>query len=225
MVRVLNFLPEALPHGGPKTEHAWEIQAPSNFCGTFPRASMAAMRSRDAPGPAPDAASLREAALAHLARFAATEAGLARVLARRVERWIRAGGDPEAARAAHAAIAGIVQGLAAAGAVNDKEFAASRARRLARGGASRRVVAAHLAARGVDSGTAAEAVPEDPEREFAAALAYVRRRRIGPFGEAGDRQKDLAKLARAGFGRDVAERALAADREAAEDLLRAARNG
>lgn len=180
------------------------------------------MRKGDAPGPTPDAATLREAALAHLARFGTTEAGLARVLARRVDRWERAGGEPDAARAARAAIPAIVRALAQAGAVNDQEFAASRARRLARTGASRRVVAAHLLARGVDPETAAAADPEDAEREFAAALAYARRRRIGPFGEGGDRQKDLAKFARAGFGRAVAERALAADREAAEDLLRAA---
>ncbi|TDG04393.1 regulatory protein RecX, partial [Paracraurococcus ruber] len=38
-------------------------------------------------GPPPGEAALREAALAHLARFAATEAGLTRVLRRRVDRW------------------------------------------------------------------------------------------------------------------------------------------
>ncbi|MGI4953795.1 MAG: hypothetical protein ACRYGM_18485, partial [Janthinobacterium lividum] len=40
-------------------------------------------------GPVPDRASLHEAALRHLTRFAATEAGLVRVLDRRVQRWLR----------------------------------------------------------------------------------------------------------------------------------------
>ena len=40
-------------------------------------------------GPAPGPAQLHEAALRHLARFAATEAGLIRVLDRRVQRWAR----------------------------------------------------------------------------------------------------------------------------------------
>ncbi|MDE2334365.1 MAG: RecX family transcriptional regulator [Rhodospirillales bacterium] len=186
------------------------------------------MPDRTAPQPAPSAASLREAALAHLARFAATEASLARVLARRVDRWERNGGDPQAAGAARAAIAGIVRDLAALGAVNDAAFAASRARRLALAGASRRAVAAHLAARGVRADIARAADPDSEERDYAAALAYARRRRIGPFGRAGDpgtdgRLKELAKLARAGFSRAVAERVLATDPEAAEALLLAAR--
>lgn len=173
--------------------------------------------------PAPNTASLREAALAHLARFAATEMGLARVLARRVDRWERAGGDADAARAARAAIPGIVRELAAIGAVSDAAFASSRARRLARAGASRRVVAAHLASRGVAAEIAAEADPDSEDRDYAAALAYARRRRIGPFGAGADRLKELGKLARAGFSRAVAERALATDPETAEAVLLAAR--
>jgi regulatory protein len=180
--------------------------------------------------PAPTSASLREAALAHLARFAATEMGLARVLTRRVDRWERAGGDADAARAARAAIPAIVRDLAAIGAVNDAAFAASRARRLARAGASRRAVAAHLAARGVGAEIVAAADPASDERDYVSALAYARRRRIGPFGpqadgEVGDRLKDLGKLARAGFSREVAERALATDLETAETLILAARRG
>ncbi len=187
------------------------------------------MPDRTALQPAPSAASLREAALAHLARFAATEASLARVLARRVDRWERAGGDPQAARAARAAIAGIVRDLAAIGAVNDAAFAASRARRLARAGASRRAVAAHLAARGVSADIAGAADPDSEERDYAAGLAYARRRHLGPFGRgadggADDRLKQMGKLARAGFSRAVAERVLATDPETAETLLLAARH-
>ena len=42
-------------------------------------------------GPAPTRAKLHEAALAHLAKFSATEAGLIRVLDRRIARWARRG--------------------------------------------------------------------------------------------------------------------------------------
>ncbi|MCA3425779.1 MAG: recombinase RecA, partial [Roseomonas sp.] len=68
--------------------------------------SDAQSRPRRAAGPPPNAARLREAALAHLARFAATEAGLRRVLERRVARWARAAeaeGQPREAIAASAA--------------------------------------------------------------------------------------------------------------------------
>lgn len=168
-----------------------------------------------ASGPAPTEATLREAALRHLERHAASAAMLARVLKNRVARWSRASTlEPEAteqaAAAARAAIPRVVAALVAARAIDDAAFAESRARRLARSGSSRRKIAAHLAARGVEA--------EAPTDEFAAALAFARRRRLPPFGQA-ERMKALAALARAGFPRDVAEAVLAADREEAEARL------
>lgn len=176
----------------------------------------------------PDARQLHDAALAYLARFAATQAGLRRVLERRIARWARAaeaehGAEitAEGVRAARTAIEAIVARLAAAGAVDDAAFAAARARRLNRAGKSRIATAAHLAAKGVDQATAAAALGSDPETEFAAALKLAARRRIGPFrsGEPPDaagRLRELAVLARAGFPREVAQRALRLDRAEAE---------
>jgi len=187
------------------------------------------------PGPAPSAARLQEAALAHLARFAATEAGLRRVLARRVDRWARAAeqaGEADVApraAAAKAAIAEIARKLAAAGTVDDAAFAESRARRLLRSGRSRRATLAHLAQKGVDGQTAAAALPENAESELDAALAFCRRRRVGPFARAAmdeeARHKALAALARAGFAHGVAAQALRMDPERAEDRLIALRQG
>jgi regulatory protein len=189
-----------------------------------------------APRPAghpPSAARLAEAASAHLARFAATEAGLKRVLARRIDRWARAAeaeGQPDVARRAaeaKAAIAEVAQRLVVGGAVDDAAFADSRARRLLRTGRSRRATLAHLREKGVDATTAAAALPEGEAVEIAAALAFCRRRRIGPFGPPDPppeaRLKALAALARAGFARDVAGRALRMASEEAEARLIAAR--
>lgn len=184
-------------------------------------------------GPPPDETRLAEAALTHLARFAATEAGLRRVLCRRVDRWARLaqaeGRDdvgPHAA-AAKAAAAAVARRLVAQGAVDDAAFAESRARRLLRTGRSPRAALAHLMEKGVDATTAAAALPDGEEAELAAALAFCRRRRIGPFaaGEATPeaRLKALAALARAGFGREVAGRALRLDPDEAAARLIAAR--
>ena len=71
-------------------------------------------------GPAPNDAALREAALAYLARYAATELGLARALERAVDRWARratmegAESETVAAQAAtaRAAVRGVVARLA-----------------------------------------------------------------------------------------------------------------
>jgi len=168
--------------------------------------------------PPPDRQALHEAALRHLSRYAATAAGLTRVLDRRIARWAAAEdadrADAEAAAAEARRIARlVVSRLVAAGAVDDAGFAAVRAQRLARSGRSRRAVSAHLAARGVDAQTAQAVLTESPADELASALVHARRRRIGPFRAAGDidadgQRRELAMMARAGFPRDVAERAL-----------------
>jgi regulatory protein len=201
-----------------------------------PRRRQGGQQGGQAPRPAghpPDAARLRDAATAHLARFAATEAGLRRVLQRRVDRWARAAeaeGQPDVApraAAAKAAAAEVAQRMVAQGTVDDAAFAESRARRLLRTGRSRRAALAHLREKGVDAETAAAALPEGEEAELAAALAFCRRRRIGPFGASDAtpeaRLKALAALARAGFGRDVAGRALRMEPEEAETRLIEAR--
>jgi len=186
--------------------------------------------ARTETGIAPTEASLHEAALAHLARYAATQAGLTRVLDRRIDRWARATvAEPEAVRAARQMARAVVARLAATGAVDDAAFAASRARRLLRSGHSRRAVAAHLAARGVATETARQAAPADDEAELAAAVMLAFRRRIGPFRRApaapDAARRELAVLARAGFPREVATRALAMDAAAAEDLVNRLRQG
>ena len=186
------------------------------------------MKQRDPPKPPDtarlDMAKLHDAAMAHIARYATTRAGLVRVLDRRVERWARANPtEAEAAAQARARVRAVVEKLAAAGLVDDAAFAASRARRLLQGGRSRRAVAAHLAARGVAGEALAAALPQDARSELAAAAAFARRRRIGPFRpaatDAAGALRELGMFARAGFDREVAMRALALDAAAAEDLV------
>ncbi|MBB5692693.1 regulatory protein RecX [Muricoccus pecuniae] len=193
-------------------------------------------------GPAPTEARLHEAALNHLARFAATETGLTRVLQRRVARWAqraeREGMAPEAiapiVAQGRAAAASVARRMVSAGAVDDAAFAASRARRLSRAGRSRRAIAAHLAAKGVGGETAAGTLEEAATDEVTAALAHLRRRRQGPFDpdppEEAEalrtaRMKAMGALARAGFPREVAERALDLDRAEAEARIIESRRG
>jgi regulatory protein len=183
--------------------------------------------------PPPTEESLHEAALAHLARYAATERGLLRVLTRRIDRWARqaAEADPDDAAAvagrARAEAAEVVRRLAAAGAVDDAAFAAARVARLGRAGRSRRAIGAHLAAKGVAAETARAALPDDPQAELDAALAYARRRRLGPFraaaADAEGRRREAAALARAGFAAEVAYRALRMAAEEASARLAARR--
>jgi regulatory protein len=172
---------------------------------------------------------LHDAALAYLARYAATEASLRRVLDRRVGRWARIAtatedADAVAAQAAAArrAIREVVARLVAAGAVNDTAYAESRARSLIRSGRSRRAAAAYLAAKGVAAETVRAVLSHDDEDvDLAAALILARRRRIGPFRISGapNHKQELAVFARAGFSRAVAQRALAMETDQAETLV------
>ncbi|EHH67033.1 regulatory protein RecX [Gluconobacter morbifer] len=195
--------------------------------------------------PAPDARTLRETALAHVARFATTEQGLRQVLDRRLRRWgVRAerGGmmaeDIEAMIAAlRPAIEDVLGSMAQLGAIDDAGFARSRALSLTRTGRSRRAVAAHLVTKGVDQNTTQNALDESlgaradesaREAELAAALVLARKRCLGPFRRP-DRpeeepMKALGIFARNGFSRDVAQAALDMDPDEAEDRIIAFRS-
>jgi regulatory protein len=185
-----------------------------------------------------DATSLREAALAHMLRYGGTGASLTRALDNRIHRWAEATGAVEGADRETLATQAenwrsvarqVVESLTKLGAVNDAAFAESRARRLRRTGGSRRAVLAHLGAKGVESETAATVVPEDDTAELAAALIFARRRRVGPFatgdGRATEPMRVMAAFGRAGFGSAITRRALACDRDEAEDVIRRAASG
>lgn len=161
--------------------------------------------------------SLDKAALAYLERYASSGANLRGVLMRSVERAARAGiGD----RAAGALLVdSVVERYRARGLLDDRLYAEGRVRTLHRQGRSRARIAAALAAKGVAreeiDRTLAAFAAETPEADLAAALAFARRRRLGPYRavdrRASLRQKDLAALSRAGFSFEVARRIVDAD--------------
>jgi len=171
---------------------------------------------------------LHEAALTHLARYAATRAGLLRVLDRRVARWATlTGAAGEAAAEARQAARRVVARLVESGAVNDQVFAEARARSLLRAGKSGRAIGAHLAAKGVAAALASEAVPQTEDGELAAAAIHARKRRLGPWRRAAVSpeltRRELGSLARGGFSHEVARRVLELPEDEAEALIRAFR--
>lgn len=145
----------------------------------------------------------------HLERHGTTRAHLRRLLAGRIERSVAAwGGDREALLAE---LDAALDRAAAAGVLDDAAWAASRARAWSRRGVAPAVALGRLAARGVAATVAEAAVggaAEDPE--WTAILAYAKRRRLGRFGDpatrADRRERDLARLGRAGFSWALARR-------------------
>lgn len=191
---------------------------------------------RRAPG-AVTVEQLERAALHHLARYATSRAHLRRLLLRRLARAAAAQeGAPAAGEAAEeaaaeavgeavgeAAVERLLDKLARNGLLDDAAYAEGRARSLRRRGASAAGVRAKLAAKGVDPALTAralqawaEAQPGDPE--LAAAVAFARGRRLGPWRpaaeRAGRRLRDLAALARQGFPAEVARKVVDAEDEA-----------
>ncbi len=183
-------------------------------------------KPRRGPKPA-TAAYLETAALHYLERFASSSGNLRRVLRRRVARAARVhGGDPAEGERL---VEDIVARYLRAGLLDDRAYAAQQAASLRRRGASRFGIRGRLAMKGVEAElveAALSALDAEPgDSELAAACALVRRRRLGPCRAPAERalfhRKDLAALARAGFGVETAQRVLAAaDTEALAALER-----
>jgi regulatory protein len=188
----------------------------------------------DAPKRTVDAALLEEWALFYLGRYASTAENLRQVLRRRVRRRLAAEGSRD--RDESAPIEKLIDALVVryheTGLVNDAAYAAGRARRGVTQGRSLRRIAAGLAAKGVGAADAATAIAslrdETADPELAAACAFARRRRLGPFRTdkcvrahpAELHRAELAAFARAGFGRRTAEAVLACpDKPAVQALL------
>ncbi|MHB1207819.1 MAG: regulatory protein RecX [Rhodospirillaceae bacterium] len=161
----------------------------------------------------------------HVERFSTTTGHLRVVLMRRIDRAIRVHGGDRALAATW--VEEVLESLVRAGGLNDRQFALSKAQALRRKGRTPGRIRAALMAKGVpreliDQAVADSSGPDDADDAYAAALAYVRRRRLGAFRPKERRetdpqekrrqeQKDLAALARAGFSFDIARRALAAE--------------
>jgi len=161
---------------------------------------------------------LQNAAIFYLERYSASAEGVRRVLQRRVRKARRL--EAPVMDDVESAIEATVQKLIAAGLIDDRQFAQTKARALHRRGTSARFTRQKLQMAGVDSETVQSALAalggelgaDAPEREWQAAVALARRRRLGPFRPAGQRAirraKDLAAMARAGFAFDVARKVI-----------------
>lgn len=158
----------------------------------------------------------------YLQRFSTTAAHLRRVLLRRVDKslFTSASDGKSASRSEMSGwVDRLINRLVEIGAVNDRSYADGLAARLRRLGKSPGVIRARLLAKGVPQATIEIVIAETAETvdgkeaAFLAALAYARRRKLGPYRKApADRdtaRKDLGAMARAGFSLDIARRVLA----------------
>ena len=153
--------------------------------------------------PSLDLAALNALAIAYVGKYATTQARLRTYLVRKVT---ERGWEGEE----QAPFDAIVARCAELGYVDDAGFAAARGAALLRRGFGERRIAQALRAVGIDAETAAPAREAARENALDAALAFARRKRIGPFAtdpaEPDKRRRNLAALLRAGHAPDIARR-------------------
>ena len=170
---------------------------------------------------------LQNAAVFYLERYASSAEGLRRVLRRRVSKARML--EAPVMENVEEAIEAVVQKFVTAGLLDDKAFAQTKARSLHRRGMSGRLTRQRLQVAGVgreDVDQAMTALDDelgtDPaKRELQAALAFARRRRLGPFrlkDRDDNKTRDLASMARAGFAYALARKVIeAADPDALDE--------
>lgn len=161
---------------------------------------------------------LDQIALDYLARFATSRKRVEDMLTRRIRRSSHFHGDDPAPLLA--AVPDVLAKLERHRFLDDAAFAGMKAASLTRRGTSKRQIGAKLAQFGIAAetrGQALEALTEEfGNVDEAAAIAYAKRRRLGRYrarhiaGEQRQEQakRDLAAMARAGFGFELAKRVL-----------------
>ncbi len=151
-----------------------------------------------------DRSGLERLALRYVERFATTKGRLTDYLRRKIRArgWEGEAVDPVT----------IADRMADLGYIDDRAWGEAKASTMARRGLGARRVAGALRQAGIAADDADAIAPAIADRSIDAAIAYARRRRIGPFadqpGDRPTREKHVAALLRAGHSVELA-RALA----------------
>ena len=141
-----------------------------------------------------DAATLERLALRYVERFATTRGRLVQYLVRKIRErgWDGAAADPSA----------LAEKLAELGYIDDRAFGEARAAAMGRRGFGKRRVTGALHQAGIEEVDRDAIVPAVEERALETALAFARRRRIGPYAlrqaERPEREKHIAAMIRGG---------------------------
>jgi regulatory protein len=162
------------------------------------------------------AASLENAALYYLGRFATSSENLRQVLERRIMRAAKHHNtDVEACTQV---VGDLIRRYLESGILNDEIYAQTQAASMNRRGKSLRAIRVRLRQKTLSSDIIDDALAvladEVSQPDLAAAIAYARKRRLGPYrrdtGKSENPDKELAALARSGFSYSLALRVVEA---------------
>lgn len=161
---------------------------------------------------------LEAVGLWYIERYGGSEKAVRRALNKRVRRAIdELEEDPRQAKE-HADR--VIAKLKRLGYINDERLAKALVGKLRRRGLSHRGIVATLRRRGITGDLAEEQLTahnENGRADLEAAYVFARKRRIGPYRRKAidlkERQRELGKMARAGFSFDVCQHVLAGPAE------------
>ena len=159
------------------------------------------------PRPALNPATIRALALHYVGRYATTQARLTQYLDRKLyERgWAESAPLPDLEQ--------LVEEFARLGYVDDDAFAANRVTSLLRRGYGAKRLNSALRQAGIAADKAELAARVDRDSALDAAMAFARRRRLGPFGppllDAKARTRAVAAFVRAGHSFEIVREILA----------------
>lgn len=157
------------------------------------------------PIPPLDRAALERLALRHVERFATTRGRLTDYLTRKIRErgWEGEAADPTA----------LAERFAELGYIDDRAYGEAKAGAMARRGLGARRVAGALYQAGITGEDADAIAPGIEQRATDAAIAFARRRRIGPFADTEAdrpmREKQIGAMLRAGHPPTLARRIVA----------------
>ncbi len=147
-----------------------------------------------------DPARLERVALRYVERFATTRGKLRGYLTRKLRERGWEGDTPPDPGA-------LAERMADLGYIDDRAFAEARATAMARRGLGGRRIAGAFRQAGIDEADAAAVAPSIAAGASESAVAFARRKRIGPYAVAqpdrAGREKALAAMLRAGHGFDI----------------------
>ncbi|MDD4555917.1 MAG: regulatory protein RecX [Alphaproteobacteria bacterium] len=155
---------------------------------------------------------LHNIALYYLKRFETSTSNLKSVLRKRIDKYAFQNPDYDKAEA-YAWADEIVADCEKRGYVNDERYAGFRVGAYVNAGKSARYIKGKLREKGISEDTIEELLEEKEYSPFDAALRFAKKKRIGPYrvneeDRVENKQKDLQKLALAGFDYDTASEVL-----------------
>jgi regulatory protein len=160
------------------------------------------------PGPV-TLAYLKRAAMAYLERYGASEQQLRSVLMRRINRRCRLRGEEP--QEFYPLVEEVVEAARRLLLVDDVRYTQGKVATMRRKGTSGRMIAAKLAAKGVPRLIVQEALEAHESTDQEAALAFAKRKKLGPWRPAGKEavpHKEMAAMGRAGFSFELARQVL-----------------